>query len=49
MWIDQLLLVPSARQVGSYVRKNQKQFGVWMDTHHATIIGHNPDATASLS
>lgn len=24
--------------------KNKKQFGVWMDTHHATIIGH-ADAT----
>jgi stalled ribosome rescue protein Dom34 len=20
--------------------KNKKQFGVWMDTHHATVIGH---------
>ena len=20
---------------------NQKQFGVWMDTHHATIVGEN--------
>ena len=20
--------------------KNKKQFGVWMDTHHATIVGH---------
>ncbi len=26
--------------------KNKKQFGVWMDTHHATIIGH-ADATAA--
>lgn len=25
--------------------KNKKQFGVWMDTHHATVIGH-ADATA---
>jgi len=25
--------------------KNKKQFGVWMDTHHATIIGH-ADASA---
>lgn len=25
--------------------KNKKQFGVWMDTHHATIIGH-ADANA---
>ena len=20
-------------------QKNKKQFGVWMDTHHATIVG----------
>ncbi len=26
--------------------KTKKQFGVWMDTHHATIIGYTPDATA---
>ena len=26
--------------------KTKKQFGVWMDTHHATIVGHNPEATA---
>ena len=25
--------------------KNKKQFGVWMDTHHATVIGH-ADATS---
>ncbi len=25
--------------------KNKKQFGVWMDTHHATIIGY-ADGTA---
>ena len=26
--------------------KNKKQFGVWMDTHHATIVGRaNADAT----
>lgn len=24
--------------------KIKKQFGVWMDTHHATIIGHTPDS-----
>ena len=25
-------------------QKNKKQFGVWMDTHHATIIGReNPE------
>lgn len=22
--------------------KTKKQFGVWVDTHHATIVGHNP-------
>lgn len=26
--------------------KNKKQFGVWMDSHHATIIGY-ADASAS--
>lgn len=26
--------------------KTKKQFGVWMDTHHATIVGHNAEATA---
>ena len=26
-------------------QKNKKQFGVWMDTHHATVIG-KPDAEA---
>ena len=25
--------------------KNKKQFGIWMDAHHATVIGH-ADATA---
>jgi hypothetical protein len=25
-------------------QKNKKQFGVWMDTHHATVVGRtNPD------
>lgn len=24
--------------------KIKKQFGVWMDTHHATIVGHDPAA-----
>lgn len=28
--------------------KIKKQFGVWMDTHHATIVGHDP-ATATFS
>jgi hypothetical protein len=27
---------------------NQKQFGVWMDTHHATVVGENAD-TGSLA
>lgn len=26
--------------------KIKKRFGVWMDTHHATIIGYNPAAAA---
>ena len=27
-------------------QKNKKQFGVWMDTHHATVVGRaNQDAT----
>jgi tRNA G46 methylase TrmB len=26
---------------------NQKQFGVWMDTHHATVVGENAE-TGSL-
>jgi len=26
--------------------KNKKQFGVWMDNHHATIVGYDPAATA---
>jgi stalled ribosome rescue protein Dom34 len=25
--------------------KTKKQFGVWVDTHHATIVGRNPAAT----
>lgn len=25
--------------------KTKKQFGVWMDTHHATIVGYNPAGT----
>ena len=29
--------------------KNKKQFGVWMDTHHATIIGHADAATEEFS
>ena len=26
--------------------KTKKQYGVWMDTHHATVIGNYPDAIA---
>ena len=29
--------------------KNKKQFGVWMDNHHATIIGHVDEATEEFS
>ncbi len=29
--------------------KNKKQFGVWMDTHHATVIGHADPAAAEFS
>ncbi len=29
--------------------KNKKQFGVWMDTHHATIVGHADPATEEFS
>ncbi len=27
---------------------NQKQFGLWMDTHHATVVGENAE-TGALS
>jgi stalled ribosome rescue protein Dom34 len=29
--------------------KNKKQFGVWMDTRHATIVGHKDPETAEFS
>ncbi len=29
--------------------KHKKQFGVWMDTHHATIIGHADATTEEFS
>lgn len=29
--------------------KNKKQFGVWMDTQHATIIGHADATTEEFS
>lgn len=27
---------------------NQKQFGVWMDTHHATVVGRENGETGAL-
>jgi stalled ribosome rescue protein Dom34 len=27
---------------------NQKQFGIWMDTHHATIVGNGNDGSDEL-
>jgi hypothetical protein len=30
-------------------QKNKKQFGVWMDTHHAIVVGHADAATRSFS
>ena len=27
---------------------NQKQFGVWMDTHHATVVGNENAGTGAL-
>lgn len=27
---------------------NEKQFGVWMDTHHATIVGNKDAETGAL-
>jgi hypothetical protein len=27
---------------------DQKQFGIWMDTHHATIVGHENTGTGAL-
>jgi stalled ribosome rescue protein Dom34 len=29
--------------------KNKKQFGVWMDNRHATIVGHNDAITEEFS
>ena len=31
------------------IQKNKKQFGVWMDTHHATVIGRSVAETQSFS
>ena len=28
--------------------KIKKRFGIWMDSHHATIVGHGPAATFSV-
>jgi stalled ribosome rescue protein Dom34 len=30
-------------------QKNKKQFGVWMDTHHATVIGRSNADTTDFS
>lgn len=28
--------------------KTKRSFGVWMDTHHATIVGHDPAGTGFI-
>jgi len=30
-------------------QKNKKQFGVWMDTHHATVVGRATAATQDFT
>jgi len=30
-------------------KKNKKQFGVWMDTHHATILGREEEDTTAFT
>src|SRR6476620_2061907 len=30
-------------------QKNKKQFGVWMDTHHATVVGRLDEEAVSFS
>ena len=30
-------------------QKNKKQFGVWMDTHHATVVGRATAATEDFT
>jgi len=30
-------------------QKNKKQFGVWMDTHHATVVGKSDSETHDFS
>jgi hypothetical protein len=30
-------------------QKNKKQFGVWMDTHHATVAGRENADTADFT
>ena len=30
-------------------QKNKKQFGIWMDTHHATVIGRASPDTIDFS
>jgi stalled ribosome rescue protein Dom34 len=29
--------------------KNKKQFGVWMDNHHATVVGHADETSGEFS
>ncbi|RYD34059.1 MAG: hypothetical protein EOP87_09910 [Verrucomicrobiaceae bacterium] len=29
--------------------KNKKQFGVWLDNHHATIVGHGAESAGEFS
>lgn len=36
---------PNQLSANLMTEKIKKQFGVWMDTHQATIIGHAPAAT----
>lgn len=30
-------------------QKNKKQFGIWMDSHHATIVGRIDEEAKNLS
>lgn len=45
MGAEKIRYWPNAAASSGMSVKNKKQFGVWMDTHHATIIGH-ADANA---
>ena len=31
------------------VKKNKKQFGVWMDTHHATVVGRADETSEEFT